>query len=130
MKRKLFENVGGNQFRLVKEDDHNTSVSVRNRELPGSDDRDNEYRDTRDYDAEDRAKAKEDDDNAVDENVKTSSDKKTCRIKDCSAKVKSPPETQPGLGGLCSNHVDSQKERERKSGAHEKTIRWIRGDKS
>lgn len=130
MKTKLFENVSGNQFRLIKENQYNTSTSVKDRELPGSDDRDNEYRDTRDYDAEDRAKAKEDDDKIVDENTKTPSDKKTCRIKDCSAKVKSPPETLPGLGGLCSNHVDSQRERERQSGAHEKTIRWIHKDKS
>lgn len=46
-----------------------------------------------------------------------------CRIKGCNAK--SANDNREGLGGLCQSHVDSQIEREKKTGRHEKTIRAI-----
>ena len=44
-----------------------------------------------------------------------------CRIKNCSGQVQ--PDSRPGLGGLCADHVASQLDRERRTGEHEKIIR-------
>lgn len=45
----------------------------------------------------------------------------TCRIKGCRGQVK--PDDRPGLGGLCPAHIDSQLDREHRTGLLQQTIR-------
>jgi len=55
-----------------------------------------------------------------------------CRIKDC--RCNAVPDARekhgPGFQGLCTCHIDSQKEREAKTGRHSQAIRRIRGEES
>lgn len=48
---------------------------------------------------------------------------KKCRIKGCNGKATN--DQREGLKGLCAEHVESQRDRERKSGEHEALIRRI-----
>jgi len=50
-----------------------------------------------------------------------------CRIKGCGAAAIPDAREKHGAGfqGLCTSHIDSQKEREKKSGSHQQSIRRI-----
>ena len=55
-----------------------------------------------------------------------------CRIKDCSGKVVPDARDKHGAGfqGLCVQHIESQKDRETKTGQHSKAINRIHGRES
>lgn len=55
-----------------------------------------------------------------------------CRIKGCGCSAVSDARDKhgPGFQGLCSKCIDSQKEREAKTGSHQRSIRQIMGNES
>jgi hypothetical protein len=71
-------------------------------------------------------KKKEDDKTNVDEKPEKLTETK-CRIKGCSGKAVNGAREKHGEGfqGLCNNHIESQSEREKKTGDHSRTINWI-----
>lgn len=59
--------------------------------------------------------------NKLEESIKSLNEEK-CRIKGCNGRVVSPSETREGLKGLCKSHVESQTDREKKTGRHQTSV--------